>query len=74
MKLDLVDGWWNSSIAKHIPNQLHIEIGNTDALDQTLIYQSFHLGPNLVHWNFDSFKLSVSYVLDCDWPMHQVQI
>lgn len=50
IELDLIANWLNLAVCKKIPNELSIEVGNTNALCQALLNECFHLWPEYMKW------------------------
>lgn len=49
VQLDLVDCWLDLGILQQVLNLLDTEVGDTNALDQTLLNQLLHLLPCLLY-------------------------
>ena len=67
MKLDLIANWLMTSIAKKIRSQLKVEVGDTEALGQTLINQGLQFGPQDMKWHLLLSK-------ETSRPMNQVAV
>lgn len=80
VELDLIDNWFYSRIRKHVPEHLDVEVRHSNALHKALIYESFHLSPNLIHGQIDSligWLISLFLRLDNfnrDRPVDQIKV
>jgi hypothetical protein len=80
MHLYLIDSRLYLAVAEQVPDHLHAEVRDSDALDQSLLNQCFQLWPHFVHGSVQLFilsRLSLSGCLDLlhrDGPVDQVKI